>query len=284
MELTDAVALQLYKDVVAEAICREIVVAINAELRARHSRDSAEIGLYANPSTYPGLNNISADQMAALMREGAVVIPMYMGNDVRKSSLFECEHIDFDGRLADAGNYGRHQLRTDRNAWFAPSDLERDHNLGLLALMERMKLLPFELNAKAPLLLQAAATFFISCFPNTDAFLCKHSEGGFDAESDCGRTIAAVYFPNDPDWKEEDGGALKLYKSIDREGGEESKEDGGTADTDTLFMETLPAADILVLYRCRLVSVEVERCKRKRFSVTLWLNGPLGPGERSMNE
>lgn len=88
---------------------------------------------------------------------------------------------------------------------------------------------------------------------------CNHDPSSFKATSNCHRIITAIYYLNEGDWSEEDGGCLKIF----------GKED------DSSYC-IVPYGDRLVLFRSDLVEHQVLPSNNKaRSAITIWLYGRI---------
>merc|ERR1712216_109608 len=69
--------------------------------------------------------------------------------------------------------------------------------------------IPFELNKKCNLYLQASSTFQLACYPVKSHYQ-KHIDGGYE-DTNNGRKVSAVFYANKA-WSAEDGGHLRVYR------------------------------------------------------------------------
>merc|ERR1712060_210720 len=152
---------------------------------------------------------------------------------------------------------------------------------GLLELFKKMISIPFELNKKCSLYMQASATFQISCYP-TNGFYKKHVDGGYE-DLNNGRKITAIYYAN-PAWAWEDGGRLKMYKKKPNPFEIEKRKSQGLEipenEKDEEVEQIDPVGGRIVVFRSRDMPHEVMVTKKKRYAVSLWLMGPPGPGDQ----
>eukprot|EP00922_Rhytidocystis_sp_ex-Travisia-forbesii_P055550 GHVS01082271.1.p2 GENE.GHVS01082271.1~~GHVS01082271.1.p2 ORF type:complete len:423 (-),score=52.81 GHVS01082271.1:1575-2843(-) len=271
------------KDILKETLIRQIQRRVHQQMLSKQNMDSREGGLLANPSGYKygPLDNLRPETISNLMNIGFAVQEDFLGPQSRKSVYEECELLEFDGKFNEVFQQSqREPTRTDFMCWIRPADLERDKFRGLMRLFKLMSALAFELNAKANLFLQAAGTFQLSHYA-PGSFYHKHMDGGFADSRNNGRKITCMYYPNPPDWKQSDGGVLRMYPRRDRK-----HQEIHTTESDELeemdhqnFVDIPPTADALLLFRSRDMPHEVLVSHRKRFAVTLWLCGPAGPGD-----
>ncbi|PFH37084.1 putative hypoxia- inducible factor prolyl hydroxylase (phd2) [Besnoitia besnoiti] len=271
---------QLRQDVLKEALVREIHARINSELRRERLRDCREGGLLANPNGYRDgpLSYLANDTIRDLMKEGVAVQRGFLGEAMRKKIWNEIELLEYDGRFNEVFSQTLHDLRKDYMCWMSSSDLDRENQQGLWQLFKAMQALPFELNKKASLCLQVSWVFQMAMFRADGAYYKKHIDAGYDPALDNGRKVTAIYYPNAPDWKEKDGGALRVYP---RRRKEQQLSEGSAAGSGEAkaVRDIAPAGDVLVLLRSRDMPHEVLPCHRKRFAITLWMTGPAGPGD-----
>eukprot|EP00916_Digyalum_oweni_P024376 GHVL01040296.1.p1 GENE.GHVL01040296.1~~GHVL01040296.1.p1 ORF type:complete len:183 (+),score=46.53 GHVL01040296.1:42-551(+) len=151
--------------------------------------------------------------------------------------------------------------RNDRIMWYKLIDMDRKKQRILRELCIWMNSLPFELNKKTNMKLQASADVFqLDCFNENKSFYRKHRDGGHGIHNN-GRFVTCIYFPNPNDWSEQDGGYIRILS---------------THENQELSPQPLiaPKHDRLVLLRCRDVLYEVLETFRKRFSVKLYLTSP----------
>merc|ERR1712187_214078 len=123
--------------------------------------------------------------------------------------LKELEFLDFDGKLTEVQQQKMTGYRTDRIHWLQYEALDRVKQPGLVSLMKKMISIPFELNKKCSLYLQASSSFQIACYPVT-GYYKKHVDGGYD-DTNNGRKISAIFYVN-KSWSSGDGGELRVYK------------------------------------------------------------------------
>lgn len=289
---------QLRRDATTEALLRAIQSAISQEVRRRCMSDSHEGGLLANPSGYRGghLDHLQPETVRGLMVDGFGVQNSLVGNEMRLKILSELELLEFDGAFSEVLSQKSGVVRSDTMCWKTLEDLDRETQPGLCHLFKCMSALPFELNKKANLCLQASWTFQLACYSEKDSFYKKHMDGGFDAYSDNGRKVTCIYYPNSPQWDPAAaGGSLRMYRGTTYKQYLKSKEtrsfkSGAAADAsdeggdsvdvaEEMLSEVSPKGDCLVLFRSRQIPHEVLPTKKKRFAVSLWISGPAGPGD-----
>eukprot|EP00921_Rhytidocystis_pertsovi_P019106 GHVQ01030287.1.p1 GENE.GHVQ01030287.1~~GHVQ01030287.1.p1 ORF type:complete len:538 (-),score=117.83 GHVQ01030287.1:866-2479(-) len=301
---------QLRREILKESLIRTIQTKVQDQMRVCRSAESLEGGLLANPSGYTEgpLNTLHEETMRDLMHNGFAVQKDLIGPLLRSSVYEDCELLEFDGIFNEV--FQAHQAyRTDSMCWLTCSDLNRQKHQGLMHLFRRMMALPYELNMKANLCLQASWVFQLACFSDNGSFYHKHMDGGYSESRNNGKKITCVYFPNDKDWTEADGGYLRMYprqtrlsqqqeaeeqqkkkkkekesctEPADPEGSTSTQTDSGEnsdAQKEGVGQDIRPASDVLVMYRSRDMPHEVLNTYRKRFSITLWITGPAGPGD-----
>merc|ERR1719183_1859657 len=118
--------------------------------------------------------------------------------------------------------------------------------------------IPFELNKKCSLYLQASATFQIGCFPSK-GFYKRHVDGGYE-DLNNGRKITAIFYPN-TSWSSGDGGTCRIYKRQPNPFQVAKAKEKGLEDpvpnTDEWEEEVEPCAGRLLLFRSRDIPHEV---------------------------
>lgn len=296
-----AEAAQLRRDVTTEALLRTVQSTVSQEVRKRCLSDSHEGGLLANPSGYRGghLDYLLPETIRGLMVDGVGLQSDFVGEEMRRKILRELELLEFDGAFSEVLSQNNGAIRTDSMCWRTLENLDREKEPGLSHLFKCMGALPFELNKKANLCLQASWTFHLACYSDKGAYYKKHMDSGFDEDSDNGRKVTCIYYPNASQWDTTvHGGALRLYgRETYRDFQERKKEqkkdvggqrvgagstsDGGGAEErpSKVLLDVTPKGDCLVLFRSREVPHEVLKTYKKRFAVSLWITGPAGPGD-----
>eukprot|EP01066_Platyproteum_vivax_P003553 Platyproteum_vivax@DN14488_c0_g1_i1.p1 len=268
-------ANRLREDILQEALIRTIHKKVVEELRAGHNYDSSDGGLLANPAGYKNgpLDWLASDTIRDLVVKGYGVQHRFFGEQNRASVWKEIEMLEYDGKLLDLIQSSASPTRSDHICWLTPKDLDREHQATISKLLQILIAIPFELNKKANLLLQATGICQVSHFAKTGAFHKQHKDGGF-GRHDNGRKVTVLYLPNDPSWQESDGG----YITISRH--EPLREDSPLVES-TVELERLPPnGDCLILLRTRDMALEVECTNRKMFLISFWISGPALDGEK----
>merc|ERR1719387_555685 len=166
--------------------------------------------------------------------------------------------MDHDGKYVEVQQQKMTGYRTDRIHWLTYENLDREKQPGLTTLFKKMISIPFELNKKCSLYLQASATFQLSVYPSK-AYYKRHVDSGYD-DLNNGRKITAIFYPN-TSWSRDDGGKLRFYK---RQANpfqvSKAKEKGlevPTPGADEVEEEVDPLSGRLVLFRSRDMPHEV---------------------------
>lgn len=270
--------IEIVRDVVKECLIRHILKVINTENSEAHASGSHDAGLLATPQGYTAgdLDSLSVDCVNGLMTKGYGIQDNFVDDRVVEDVFKELEMIDFEGRLSQVQQQKMIGYRTDKICWVNFEGLDREKQPGLLKLFKKMISIPFELNKKCSLYLQASASFHLGCFPK-DAYYKKHVDGGYETNLNNGRKVTALFYANKR-WSDSDEGQLRIYR---RRPNPFQLEKGATPfQEDEVEEDITPEAGRLVLFRSRDVPHEVLKTKRKRFAVTLWLAGPPGPGDQ----
>lgn len=269
--------IQVMRDVVKECLIRYVVKQINTENSEAFAANSHDAGLLATPQGYTigDLESLDVDCVKGLMEQGYGIQENFLKDDLVNDVYRELEMIDFDGKLSIVQQQKMAGIRSDKICWVNYEGLEREKQPGLLELFKKMISIPFELNKKCSLYLQASGSFQLASYPK-EAFYKKHMDGGYDSKLNNGRKVTAIFYAN-KDWTSSDGGQLRLYKRRPNpfqleKGATEPNEDEMEHDID-------PVGGRLVLFRSRDIPHEVLPTGRKRFAVSLWLPGPAGPGD-----
>eukprot|EP01069_Polyplicarium_translucidae_P001672 Polyplicarium_translucidae@DN1764_c0_g1_i1.p1 len=281
MVLNTSESSRIKREVLQEVLSREILKAAATRAKLSHVRSSHDGGLLANPAGYRDgpLSTLHNVTIASLMNTGRAVQEGLLGEEMRNSVLSECQLVEFEGHLSEVAPSTSHRptFRGDRICWLGPENLHPERQKGLLGLCDTLMALPYELNKKCNLLLQAASVFEISCFTGGGTHHAMHFDSGYSETSNTGRKVAAVYFPNELPWKEEDGGQLRVHAAVSK--GAQMRDADGDVEKQRESMCLDPVGDRLVLLWCRSVPWEVLPTHRKRFALTMWFGGPAGPGD-----
>ena len=153
------------------------------------------------------------------------------------------------------------------------------YSTGLRKVCEKLISVPFELNKKCSLSLQASGIFQLAYYSPQQTHYSRHMDSGYGMDLDNGRKITAIYYPNYKSRTEEDGGNLVIYKRRKNPYQIKEGDDQQPAD-DEIERVIEPKADRLVLLRSRDVPHEVLENNKKRFGVSLYMSGPAGPGDK----
>lgn len=275
--------IQVTRDVIKECLIRQVLKKVNEDNSGNFASGSHDAGLLATPQGYPGeLDSFSADSLRGLMENGYGWQDGFVDEDTCNNVLKELEYLDYDGKLVEVQQQKMTGYRSDRILWLTYESLDREKQPGLVTLMKKMISIPFELNKKCSLYLQASGNFHLACYP-PKAFYKKHIDGGYD-DINNGRKITAIFYPNS--WSQaEGGGQLRVYKRrpnpfqiehLQKQG----QEVPGKELKDVMEEEIEPQGGRIVLFRSRDVPHEVVATMQKRYAVTLWLMGPPGPGDQ----
>lgn len=269
--------IQVMKDVVKECLIRYVVKQINTENSEAFAANSHDAGLLATPQghTIGDLESLDVDCVKGLMEQGYGIQENFLKDDLVKDVYRELEMIDFEGKLSIVQQQKMAGVRSDKICWVNYEGLDREKQPGLLELFKKMISIPFELNKKCSLYLQASGSFQLASYPK-EAFYKKHMDGGYDSKLNNGRKVTAIFYANQ-DWTSSDGGQLRLYKR--RPNPFQLEKGASEPEEDEMEHDVNPVGGRLVLFRSRDIPHEVLPTGRKRFAVSLWLPGPAGPGD-----
>mmetsp|Transcript_24549 Transcript_24549/g.56608 ORF Transcript_24549/g.56608 Transcript_24549/m.56608 type:complete len:417 (+) Transcript_24549:59-1309(+) len=270
-------------DVLKEVLTRHILKCINAENSQTYAAGSSDAGLLATPQGYSGgdLNSLDADCVRDFMEKGYGYVDDFLDETALKDVHNELELMEFDGKFMEVQQQKMLGMRTDKIMWMNYGDLDREKQMGLGTLFKKLISIPFELNKKCNLCLQANATFQLAHY-GKKGYYKKHVDGGYE-DINNGRKVTCIYYAN-KSWTESDGGALRMYKrrrnpyeieKMEKEGLDVPKQED-----DEVVEEIAPVGNRLVVFRSRDMPHQVLETARKRFAVTLWLLGPPGPGDQ----
>jgi len=272
------------RDIVKECLIRYILKLINSDNSGVHASGSHDAGLLATPQGYTAgdLESFNPETIRNVMEKGYGIQDQWVDDNVVRQIYNELELLDFDGKLVEVQQQKMTGTRTDRIHWLTYDALDREKQPGLVTLFKKMISVPFELNKKCSLYLQASASFQISVYPAEKGFYKRHVDGGYE-ELNNGRKITAMFFANKT-WAKEDRGPVQMYKrcpnpfQLAKIGAGEVTSSHNT--DQELEEEIEPHGGRLLLFRSRDMPHEVLPARRKRYVVTLWLMGPPGPGDQ----
>lgn len=276
--------VKVLRDIIKESLIRHVLKCINADNSGVHASGSHDAGLLATPQGYFGgdLDSFSGDTILSLMERGYGFQDDFLDADAVDSIYHELEYLDHDGKLVEVQQQKITGRRTDRICWQSYEGLDREKQPGLSQLMKKMISIPFELNKKCSLYLQASSSFQIACYTKGGSYK-KHVDGGYD-DLNNGRKITAIFYPN-RSWRGEDEGQLRMFKRQPNPFQLAKKSDGQGPRTaehreDEEEERIEPRGGRLVLFRSRDMPHEVLPCRRKRYGISLFLLGPAGPGDQ----
>mmetsp|Transcript_133195 Transcript_133195/g.371287 ORF Transcript_133195/g.371287 Transcript_133195/m.371287 type:complete len:415 (-) Transcript_133195:57-1301(-) len=278
MSMDSETECKVLRDVIKECLIRHVLKVINSDNSGVHASGSHDAGLLATPQGYFGgdLDSFTPDTIRGLMERGYGFQDGWMDDSAISKIHGELELLDYDGKLVEVQQQKMTGYRTDRIYWLNYESLDREKQPGLVQLFKKMISIPFELNKKCSLYLQASASFQIACYPNK-GYYKRHVDGGY-SDLNNGRKITAIYYANTT-WGSEDGGQLRMFKRLPNpfqiEKGEEPSREKYEVEE-----EIEPLGGRLLLFRSRDMPHEVLACRRKRFAISLWLSGPPGPGDQ----
>mmetsp|Transcript_64529 Transcript_64529/g.135430 ORF Transcript_64529/g.135430 Transcript_64529/m.135430 type:complete len:420 (-) Transcript_64529:23-1282(-) len=284
MSMDSETEIQVLRDVIKECMIRHLLKCVNGENAGTTANSSHDAGLLATPQGYTAgeLNSFSSECIRGLMEDGYGYEDDFVDENVSRNVLKEMEFLDFDGKMSEVQQQKMTNYRNDRIMWLNFEALDREKQPGLVTLMKKLISVPFELNKKCSLYLQASSTFQLAVYPK-DAYYKRHVDGGYE-DLNNGRKITAVFYPN-VNWSDGDGGELKVYKRLLNpfqlqdyaKRGEKPPEHN----KDEANEEIAPIGGRLVLFRSRDIPHEVLRSCKKRYAISLWLMGPPGPGDQA---
>jgi len=282
MSMDSETEVKVLRDVIKECLIRHVLKVINSENSGSVANGSHDAGLLATPQGYFGgdLDSFSPDCIRGLMEDGYGYQDDFVDENTARSVFKELEFLDFDGKLMDVQQQKMTGYRTDRICWLNFEALDREKQPGLVTLMKKMISIPFELNKKCSLYLQASSNFQLACYPKS-GYYKRHVDGGYE-DLNNGRKITAVFYPNDS-WFSGDGGHLRIFKRqlnpFQVEDLKKQEKEVPEYNKDEVSEEIEPQGGRLVLFRSRDIPHEVLATKRKRYAISLWLMGPAGPGD-----
>lgn len=281
---------QVRGDILKEVLVRHLARRINEANSYSHMCGSTDGGLLATPAGYQGgdLNSISNECIRGLMERGYGYQDSFLDREVLKQVIREVELMEFDGQLVEVQQERMRGVRTDKIGWFCTADLDREKQPGLGTLFKKLISLPFELNKKCSLMLQAGDMFQVAHYAK-DGFYRQHMDGGYE-DNNNGRKITAIWYANSQSWGENDGGFLRMYKrkpnpyqkaKAAKTAATDSSDAPAAEEAEELLVEEdiAPRGDRLVLFRARDMPHEVLPVGRKRFAVSFYIKGPPGPGD-----
>jgi hypothetical protein len=170
----------------------------------------------------------------------------------------EAEYLDFDGKFDEVIQQKVKGIRTDKTLWLSKKlfqdafsgnheksiHLSLSYCPSLRTILDILYSLPFELNKKTILGLQAGEVMMLDCY-GVGSYYHEHRDGGF-GEADTGRKITCVFM-----LPESSGGVIKIN-------GEEVE----------------LRRNRLILMKSRKVSYEIPPTIHKTFLLSLFISGP----------
>lgn len=283
MSMDSETEVKVLRDVIKECLIRYVLRKVNEDNSGSFASGSHDAGLLATPQGYPGeLENITGDTIRGLMEKGYAFQDDWIDEDTCRDVYRDMELLDFDGKLVEVQQQKMTGHRTDRIHWLTYESLDREKQPGLVALMKKMISIPFELNKKCSLYLQASGNFQLAVYSPKTLYR-KHVDGGYE-DLNNGRKVTAIFYPNHR-WSESDAGQIRLYKRqlnpfqiehLQKQG----QELPGKEAKDEVAEEIVPMGGRLLLFRSRDMPHEVLPPRAKRYAITLWLMGPPGPGDQ----
>ncbi|CAE8652528.1 unnamed protein product [Polarella glacialis] len=276
--MDSATEVTVLRDVIKECMIRHTLKLINATNSGSHANGSHDAGLLATPQGYTAgdLNSFTGEMIQGLMEEGYGIQEDFVSDSIVNEVYNELELIDFDGKLTEVQQQRMTGHRTDRICWVNFEGLDREKQPGLMALFKKMISIPFELNKKCSLYLQASASFQLAVYAEGKGYYRKHVDGGYEDQNN-GRKVSCTFYVN-KDWSSESGGQLVLYKR--RPNPFQIAKGAVKQDEDEVVEKLDPTGGRLVLFRSRDIPHEVLPTRRKRYAVSMWLMGPPGPGDQ----
>mmetsp|Transcript_24622 Transcript_24622/g.70040 ORF Transcript_24622/g.70040 Transcript_24622/m.70040 type:complete len:420 (-) Transcript_24622:40-1299(-) len=284
MKMDSETEVQVVRDVIKECLIRHVLKCINNENSGNVASGSHDAGLLATPQGYFGgdLENFDQNCIRGLMEDGYGYQDDFIDENTTKDIFKELEFMDFDGKLVEVQQQKMTGYRTDRIMWMNFEALDREKQPGLVTLMKKMISIPFELNKKCSLYLQASSNFQLACYP-AKAYYKRHVDGGYE-DLNNGRKITAVFYPNDS-WSGGDGGNLRLFKRqlnpFQLQEYEKKGEAPPIQSKEDVAEEVEPRGGRMVLFRSRDMPHEVLATRGKRYAISLWMMGPPGPGDQA---
>jgi len=283
MSMDAETEVKVLRDVVKECLIRHVLKLINMDNSGTSAAGSHDAGLLATPQGYFGgdLDSFGRDVIRDLMEKGYGYQDDFVDDNTVRDVFKEIEYMEYDGKLVEVQQQKMTGYRSDKIQWLTYEALDREKQPGLVTLMKKMISIPFELNKKCSLYLQANSTFQISYYAK-GAYYKRHIDGGYE-DLNNGRKITAIFYAN-PCWSEADGGQLRVYKrKLNPFQIEHMKSKGQEVPDQTkheVEEDIVPLGGRLVLFRSRDIPHEVLPSGGKRFAVSLWLMGPAGPGDQ----
>ena len=210
----------------------------------------------------------AGDWLSALAERGWAVREGVAAPALTEALAEEARRLHAAGELSRAGvgRDGDHMLdrsvRRDKTLWLDGSTLAQ------VQFLELMETIRSEINRSLYLGLFSYEAHFATYEPG--AFYARHVDGFRGARN---RVVSTVFYLN-PDWREEEGGALAIY------GSEEEEEAAAFV---------LPEAGRLAVFLSEDIPHEVLIARRNRYSIAGWFRvrgeplsdalAPVLPGE-----
>lgn len=197
----------------------------------------------------------AADSIKPVAREleyaGYVIVPQFLDGDACAALAAECRTLHAAAQLRPAAigraqaRHVREDIRGDRTHWFDPAALTPAQT----RYWPRMQALRIELNRALLLGLDELEAHYALYPPG--ARYARHCDRFRDDDA---RVLSSVLYLN-PDWREGDGGALRLYLG---------------ATSQNPHLDIYPYAGTLVLFLSAEFEHEVLPAMRERLSIAGW--------------
>jgi hypothetical protein len=201
---------KILEQVLEESITRKIVQEINLVNRQEEEVFSKQPLLLAYPSGYredfnAELDILTSDTVRDLMEKDYAIQHNFLSYDEAHAVFAEAESLDFDGRFEEFMQQKLKNIRNDKILWIrkdiidaaisgkheSPIHLTLSFCPTLKKISDIYFSIPFELNKKTKLGLQANDTTCLDCF-SKNTFHKPHYDSGF-GKDDTGRKITCIY-------------------------------------------------------------------------------------------
>jgi len=207
---------------------------------------------------------INEKDLEDLSKLGYIIKDSFLGIEKLHSIAQEAKSLYSSGKLKRAGmgtgsDYWKNvKIRSDYVLWLN-SVFESTHDgEGVEAIRELIKSIDQirnDLNEDIGLE-SDEIQMHLTCYPGEGARYMRHLDSYVGSST---RKITCLYYIN-PNWKQGDGGELRIFDPTSGEGSQEKK-----------FTDIEPIGDRLLIFHSRVLEHEVLPTHAERFALTVWL-------------
>jgi len=219
--------------------------------------------LHTSQDTIPESHFLTKKDFEELDNIGFVIKDNFLGKEKLLEIWEESNSLYNHGKLQRAGmgtgasdHWVNEKARSDHVLWLNSAFDTSFDNEGIDAirkLINTIDQIRHQLNEDINLDSQKIQ-MHLTCYPGKGARYMRHLDAYVGASA---RKITCLYYIN-PNWKEEDGGQLRIF---------DPKQE---AQSDEKFMDIAPLGDRLLIFQSRVLEHEVLPVHAHRFALTVW--------------